>query len=225
LVEGTKSVLELLRSDYEIIILAAFPDYLHNHNDLIEKNCHRVYEVSLKELSKLGSLKNNDGALAVARMIPNHSIALDEDNYVLMLDRINDPGNLGTLIRIADWYAFHGIICSENTVDQYNPKVISSSKGSFTRVKLYYTNLEEFLSKTNLPVYGTYLEGMPVYTCDFDAGIILLGNESHGIDERIESFVTHKITIPGFGKAESLNAAIAGAVICDNIRRSEFLKK
>jgi TrmH family RNA methyltransferase len=137
-----------------------------------------------------------------------------------MLDDVRDPGNLGTIIRTADWYGVTTIIASEETADTYNAKVIQSSMGSFTRVHMYYTNLENYLRQTTLPVLGAFLDGENVHSCAFgEGGILVIGNEANGISPAVENFVTQRITIPRIGGAESLNAAIATAVILDNIRR------
>ena len=144
----------------------------------------------------------------------------EEDEIILALDEIKDPGNLGTIIRIADWYGIKKIIASNDTVDFYNPKVISATKGSFTRVQIFYTDLVETLPKIGLPIFGTFMKGENVHTFDFPkSGILIMGNESKGISEKIEKLITRKITIPSFGKAESLNVSIATAIVLDNWKR------
>ena len=139
----------------------------------------------------------------------------------LVLDDIRDPGNLGTIIRTADWYGINKIIASSETADFYNPKVISATMGSFTRTKIFYTGLESYLAgQTGRPIYGAFLHGNSIYQTDFSSGgFLVIGNESRGISERLEPHITERITIPRIGKAESLNAAIATAVVLDNIRR------
>jgi len=142
------------------------------------------------------------------------------DEIILALDEIKDPGNLGTIIRIADWYGIKKIIASNDTVDFYNPKVISATKGSFTRVQIFYTDLAETLPKIGLPIFGTFMKGENVHTFDFPkSGILIMGNESKGISEKIEKLITKKITIPSFGKAESLNVSIATAIVLDNWKK------
>ena len=148
------------------------------------------------------------------------ALNIKEGEFIIALDDIRDPGNLGTIIRTADWYGIHTIIASEETADFYNPKVISSTMGSFTRVNVHYEDLQNFLSKTHRKIYGAFLQGRSIHHESFaSGGIILIGNESRGISKPLEKLVTDRITIPRFGHAESLNAAIATAVICDNIRR------
>jgi TrmH family RNA methyltransferase len=143
-----------------------------------------------------------------------------QEEFALVLDDIRDPGNLGTIIRTADWYGITRIIASSETADFYNSKVITSTMGSFTRVGIFYTTLEQYLAQSTLPVFGAYLEGKNIHETRFGSGgLIVIGNESHGIRPELEKFITDKITIPRFGKAESLNAAIATAIICDSIRR------
>ncbi len=174
-----------------------------------------------RELEGLGEFQSNDTVLAIARMRPNHQSLVDADEFALVLDDIRDPGNLGTIIRTADWFGISRIIASEETADFYNPKVISASMGSFVRTEVFYTDLQHYLAQTNSHrVYGAFLNGRDVHGVDFrNGGLIVIGNESRGISPEVEKFVTDRITIPRYGRAESLNAAIATAIICDNIRR------
>jgi RNA methyltransferase, TrmH family len=168
----------------------------------------------------LGEFQSNNTVVAVAEMKPNQSFQLPPHTFGLVLDDIRDPGNLGTIIRTADWYGINHIIASEETADFYNPKVISATMGSFTRMNIFYTSLPEYLSETKTKVFGAFLDGKNVHEITFDSGgFIVIGNESRGISPDVEKLVSERITIPRFGKAESLNAAIATAVICDNIRR------
>ncbi|WP_333607101.1 RNA methyltransferase, partial [Arsukibacterium sp.] len=141
--------------------------------------------------------------------------------WTLVLDNINDPGNLGTIIRIADWYGIEHILCSPDTADCFNPKVIAAAKGSFLRVQLHYLPLVDVLSRSNQPVYGAYLGGDNVHQLSLNkaGGFIVLGNEANGISAELGQYVSRKITIPAFGNAESLNVGIAAAVICDNLLR------
>jgi TrmH family RNA methyltransferase len=163
--------------------------------------------------------------LAVVKTKPNDFLYAEKQEYVLVLDDIRDPGNLGTIIRIADWYGITKIICSLTTTDWYNPKVIAASKGSFTRVRGYYVELDMYLEKVRTTeqgtrIYGTFLEGKNIHQTTFaEAGYIVMGNESNGISPSVETFITQKITIPRFGGAESLNVGIAAAVVLDNWRR------
>jgi RNA methyltransferase, TrmH family len=216
-VQGAKSVQELLMSDWEVVMLLGTEAFL---SGVRSPKKAEIIAVTEKELAGLSEFQTNDTALAVARLRDNDPFSIRADEFVLVLDDIRDPGNLGTIIRTGDWFGISRIVASEETADFYNPKVISATMGSFVRVEIFYTDLEQFLSKNNHPVYGAYLEGEDVHQVKFSrAGLILIGNESRGISPGLEKFVTNKITIPRYGKAESLNAAIATAVICDNIRR------
>lgn len=219
IVEGAKSVAELLRSDFEVKWLAATDDFLQLHANVLSNRHIEWTEASAKELGQLGTFQTNDGALAVASMKPNQPLTV-QNEYALILDDIRDPGNLGTIIRTADWYGIDKIIASEETADFYNPKVISATMGSFCRVQLYYANLVEYLNATHLPVYGTFLNGKNIYTVDFEkAGLIAMGNEANGISTEVGQLVTVPITIPKRGGAESLNVSIATAIVLDNVFR------
>jgi RNA methyltransferase, TrmH family len=217
LVEGAKSVHELLASDFELVTLLGTTDFL---TTVGRKVPCEVIEVSPKELDGLGEFQTNDTTLAVARQKANAPIQVSVDEFALVLDDIRDPGNLGTIIRTADWFGINKIIASQETADFYNSKVITSTMGSFTRAEIFYTDLEEYLSKTKNKIFGAYLDGRDVHQLSFGkGGYVVIGNESKGISPSLEKYITDKITIPRYGKAESLNAAIATAVICDNIRR------
>lgn len=219
-VEGRKSVLEVLRSDFKIEQLVMTEEFQQQNQGALKSNTSEAIVVKPAELAGLGEYSTNDAALAVVKMKPNLSPTLLKDSFCLMLDDIRDPGNLGTIIRTADWYGIQNIVASEETADVYNGKVIQSSMGSFIRVNIFYTSLKEYLIKNTLPVFGTFLDGENAHKIDFGTGgIIVVGNEANGISKEVEQFVTRRITIPRFGQAESLNAGIATAVICDNIRR------
>jgi len=215
-VEGAKSVQELLNSDFEVVMVFGTRDFLST-NKL--QSPAEVIEVTVKALEGIGDFQSNDAVLAVARMKPNRPMEVSSNEFALVLDDIRDPGNLGTIIRTADWYGIQKIIASEETADFYSSKVIMSTMGSFTRVELFYTDLAEYFAEKHQRVFGAYLDGVDVHRIDFgQGGLILIGNESRGISADLHQFVTDKITIPRYGLAESLNAAIATAIICDNIR-------
>ena len=220
IVEGAKSVLELLKSDFELELLFVTQEFFNNYEEILQKLPIQVELVNQQELEKAGSYSSNNAALAVAKTKENEELLVGENEYALILDDIRDPGNLGTIIRVGDWYGIHKIICSHSTVDFYNPKVIAATMGSFTRTKLFYTDLEEFIKKQSTPIYGTLLNGNNIHQTKFaKSGYIIIGNEANGISEGVEKLVTDKITIPSFGGAESLNAGIATAVVLDNLRR------
>lgn len=219
LIEGAKSVEELLASDFEIIQLFVTAGFL---SALKIPPRGELHEVSESTLQNLGQFQTNRSALAVARIKENIPLFPSASEFAIVLDDIRDPGNLGAIIRTADWYGIHKIIASIETADLYNPKVISATMGSFTRVGLYYSDLKSYLSASGHAVYGAYLDGENVHKVGFGAGgLILIGSESHGISKELLPFVTRKITIPRYGRAESLNAAVATAIICDNLRRND----
>ncbi|MFY0650800.1 MAG: RNA methyltransferase [Cyclobacteriaceae bacterium] len=216
-IEGEKNIKELLKSHLQVLKLYLTEQFI----EASESEIKLPYElVAQKELEKVGSFQSNAFGLAVAAIPEWPKLNLNSGHY-LAFENIQDPGNLGTIIRIADWYGFSEIICSSDSVDTYNPKVISATMGSFARVRVYYENLNEMLNDTELPVYGAVLDGNSIHETSFSAnGIFLFGNESQGISSELQSLISNKIKIPGYGQAESLNVAIATAVVCDNFRRS-----
>jgi TrmH family RNA methyltransferase len=225
IVEGAKSVLELLNSDYQIEFILATSDFQQKYSSILIEHNTNIESVTLKELEGLGSYQTNDSCLAVVKIKEEVVLVPDANEFVLLLDDVRDPGNLGTIIRIADWYGITKIVCSSDTADVYNPKVIASSKGSFTRVNLYYTDLAAYISEygAGKMVIGAFLGGSSLYDFDFPkaGGFIVMGNESKGIGQSVEEKVTHKVTIPRVGETESLNVGIATAVILDNMRRTQ----
>lgn len=221
-VEGEKSVSELLNSDYEIEFIVMTPEFHRSEAVPFEIGNLPVYEAAESELTKMGSLQSNNTCLAVVKTKENSFLHADRGEFVLVLDDVRDPGNLGTIIRIADWYGIRKIVCSNSTTEFYNPKVIASAKGSFTRVSVFYTDLPDYFSKLpNLPVIGTFMEGSSLHDFDFPAGevYLVMGNESNGISAGVARFISTKITIPRFGEAESLNVGVATALVCDAWRR------
>jgi len=221
LVEGAKSVRELLQSDFSVQILFATQEFYQSSIRLVNAQGFPIEIVSQEELESAGIFHSNNACLAIAGTKENLPLYADEKEFVLVLDEVKDPGNLGTIIRVADWYGIRKIVCSPDTADLYNPKVITASMGSFTRVRLYYCDLPSYLSQQNhLPVYGAFLDGENLHQTQFvDSGYVVMGNESHGIGADLKAFISHKVTIPRFGGAESLNVGIATAIICDNLRR------
>ncbi|WP_338812252.1 RNA methyltransferase [Bernardetia sp. Wsw4-3y2] len=236
LIEGAKIVTETLQathSPYKIKQLFATQDFLtdlENQNFLNNKVKGQI-EIILStsnKLSEAGSLKSNNAAIAVLEF-PTLEVPKKLENLSLLLENINDPGNLGTIIRIADWYGIEHIFCSEQTVDLYNSKTLSATMGSFLRVKVHYGNEFEFLKLAEGNTFGAFLDGKNVHQSKFpQKGILVIGSESHGISEQLGKEITNKVTIPSFPSgngndtesAESLNAAIATAIICDNWRRN-----
>jgi RNA methyltransferase, TrmH family len=217
IVQGAKSVQELLNSDFETLMVIGTPEFLSR---LPQPGRVEIFESTEIELMGLGEFQSNEAGLAIARMKTDESVRIHESEFVLALDDIRDPGNLGTIIRTADWYGIKTIIASPETADLYNPKVISATMGSFTRVRLHYDELEEFLRSSHRRIFGAFLDGKDVHHQNFgEGGVVLIGNESHGISAGLEALVTDRITIPRLGGAESLNAAIATAIILDNVFR------
>jgi RNA methyltransferase, TrmH family len=219
-VEGAKSVLELLQSGYELQHLFVTDNFQKEHASLLSKGFE--YEiVSESDLIKAGTFASNNAALAVATMRQLPEITVSSTDLVIALDDIRDPGNLGTIIRIADWYGIKTIVCSESCADFYNPKVISATMGSFTRVNVHYLNLASWLSQTgSKEIYGASLEGTNIHQMELKpSGIIVMGNEANGIKPEVAAQVNKLIKIPAFGNAESLNVATATAIIIDNFRR------
>jgi TrmH family RNA methyltransferase len=219
LVEGEKGILEIINSDFEIENIFC-SENLKTKIELLKKTGDIVV-CKEAEISSISTFKNNNAGVAVVHQKVSKNIDFDlKDKVVLILDNISDPGNLGTIIRLADWYGIGNVYCSEDTVEFYNPKVINSTMGSFTRVNVYYINLTTSLKKLKIPILGAFLGGENIRHCKNKGPIaLIIGSESHGIGPEIEQLVTQKITIPRIGKAESLNAAIATGIILDNIFR------
>lgn len=223
--EGDKLVKDLISGGYLIQEIYCTQKWLQNYP--ISRNI-LLNEINEEELSRISQLSTPNQVLAIASY-QEKSINYDKifQNLSLMLDEIKDPGNLGTIIRIADWFGISDIICSENSVDIYNPKVVQSTMGSIARVKVHYTNLADFLKKcpVNFPVYGTLLDGNNIYEQDLSKnGIIIVGNESRGISEDLLQNITNKLLIPSYAqnlenKAESLNASVATAIVCAEFKR------
>ena len=182
--------------------------------------------ISEKEMERISQLKSANSILAVVEL-PKHKLALADPtkNLVLALDRIQNPGNLGTIIRLADWFGISDIVCSEDTADCFNPKVVQATMGAILRVRVHYTNLAKwFSSHKGATIYGTFLEGENIYSAELDkSGVIVMGNEGQGISDEVAECVSHKLLIPPYPAdrcgSESLNVAVATAVICSEFRR------
>ena len=220
LVEGAKNVIELINSDYEIEELFITEKFMSDYpNAILDQITYSVcYE---KDLVSMGTFQSNEYALAIAKM-RKVDFNLSKVSFALVLDEISDPGNMGTLIRIADWYGINKIIAGSGTADFYNPKVINASMGSFCRVDVSYLDLNSFFHKNHTHhVYGAALKGDNLHHTKFQKpSLLLLGNESRGISPQLKRYVDLPITIPRIGHAESLNVAVSAAVICDNFFRT-----
>ncbi|WP_369753040.1 TrmH family RNA methyltransferase [Flavobacterium sp. WC2409] len=213
--EGVKVIQELLQSDFELDHLYTtqndFEDVLINKKTLIHEN----------DLKKISALSTANSCLAVFKMPAEKDIV--ESGLIIALDSIRDPGNLGTILRLCDWFGIHQIVCSKETVDIYNPKVVQATMGSITRVNVRYIDLNDFLSQTKLPVFGTFMDGANIYKESLpQEGIIVMGNEANGISDELEEIIQNRLSIPRFGdlrKTESLNVATATAIILSEFRR------
>jgi RNA methyltransferase, TrmH family len=219
-VEGAKNIEHLLASDYVIRMVVGTADFLALHHDIIAQRTQEIFQADQKLLATLGNFQSNNTGLAVATPKPNIPVTISQQQYSLVLDGIQDPGNLGTIIRIADWYGISVIVCSLDTVELYNPKVLQASMGSFTNVRLYYTELVHYLSQVKMPIVGTFTTGENLHQAVLPAGgLVVIGHETRGISEELMPYIQQRVSIPKYGKAESLNAAVATAVVCDSLRR------
>lgn len=220
--EGPK-IIEELTGIFHCRLIVATEEWLKKNPSV---KADEIHEVSYNELKKVSMLKTPQEVLAVYEQ-PDYTINYEEINnkLILALDDIQDPGNLGTIVRLADWFGIDDIVCSLNTVDVYNPKTVQATMGGIARVKVHYTNLQDFLRAVNTPyIYGTFLEGDNIYEQHLSSkGIIVMGNEGNGISQEIKPLVTKKICIPNFPperhSTESLNVAIATAITCAEFRR------
>jgi TrmH family RNA methyltransferase len=220
LVEGLKAITEFLNSDYVLHSIYCLQTLMPNLPKLSHKQ--KVFEVTEIELKKISALQHPQGVLAVFEMPKNKIFAEVESNQmVLVLDGVQDPGNLGTIIRTADWFNFNKILCSLSCVDVFNPKVVQATMCSLARVNIYYADLVPILKQTKLPIYGTLLNGESIFNTNFeDKGYLIFGNEGNGISEEIISLITKSVTIPGGKNTESLNVAISAAICCAEIKRN-----
>ena len=225
-VEGIKSVLEFVNSAYKINKIFATVEGIAKLGKIPQ--IIKLEEVSEHEFSKISSLKTPQGALALVEIPQDLQLNFDDfqGKHSLILDDIQDPGNLGTIIRTAEWFGIENIICSIGTVDAYNPKVVQATMGSLSRIKLHYVELEEFIEKKQLPVFGALLNGSSIYETDFGKeGFIMMGNEGNGIRKSLISQVDKAVTIPRVGQAESLNVAVATTIFCSELTRQNMEKK
>jgi len=214
-IEGVKMVEELLLSDYKVEIIYATVDWSQDNSEI------ECIVVSEKELGQISSLKTPNKVLAVVKQ--KDSIVTDfSSKLTIALDKLQDPGNMGTIIRTADWFGIDGVVCSKDSVDIYNPKVLQATMGSFFRVNVMYVDLKEFFSfNEGLTVYGALLDGENVYQKKMieKGAVLLMGNESKGISDELFHFISERVLIPNFGEAESLNVATATAILCSECKR------
>ncbi len=241
--EGQKLVLDLSGSNYRVKEVYASAGWIVDNLSMLQEKEISAFETLPREMERISGLTTPGPVLAIveipnARMhectnaqmhplttLPHHHIT----TLTLALDDIRDPGNLGTILRIADWFGISDVICSESTVDLYNPKVVQATMGSITRVNVIYANLAKTLEQLQgrCPVYGAFLDGEDLYGQPLETSCVLvIGNESRGISKELEQYITRRIFIPSYGsnqagKAESLNASVATAVICAEFRRQQ----
>ncbi|PKF61761.1 RNA methyltransferase [Psychromonas sp. psych-6C06] len=222
LVQGEKNVAELFHSDFIIKHIFATPSYINAQGALLREHhlIAKTIEASEEELNKAGTLVTNNSVLAVVECKDAKLPTIKTDELILVLDQVGDPGNLGTILRVADWYGIKHVVCSPDCADFYNPKVIAATMGSFARVKVSHTPLPDYLKAQSSPIYGAFLAGENIHQAQLaDSAFIVMGSESHGISSEVEAFISNKITIPNFGHAESLNVAMATGIILDNFKR------
>jgi TrmH family RNA methyltransferase len=213
--EGVKVVNELLKSSFEVETLFCTNDF---YTDIYDE---QVVRISDGDLKKISNLKTPNKVLGLFR-IPDEK-SLVNKGLIIALDGVNDPGNLGTIIRLCDWFGVDELICSKDTVDCYNQKVVQASMGSLTRISICYLDLEEYLTETKLPTFIADMDGKNVYKTNLPKeGVLIMGNEANGVSVAIKKLITNKISIPRFGmtkETESLNVATATAVLLSEFRR------
>jgi TrmH family RNA methyltransferase len=226
--EGIKLVKELTDSKYSFDHIYAKKEWIEKYNEKLQNKKIPFTEINDKELERISGLTTPHSVLAVLN-IPEEKTPSEifGKELVLVLDNIKDPGNLGTIIRTADWFGIKNIICSEYTVEVYNPKVIQATMGSIARVNIYYTDLAKLLNEVSAKanIYGTFMTGKNIHEIKPETNsIIVIGNESVGISEELHPFIHHKISIPvcrssGGTSPESLNASVAAAIMCYEFRK------
>lgn len=220
IVEGVKSVREFLQSDYSVQRIyhtaqaaAKLPK--------IPQNIKSV-EIDEPTLKRISALQAPQGVVAVVSIPDYPPLTMDllQNGFHLVLDDIQDPGNLGTIIRTADWFGLKRVICSVGSVEAYNPKTVQASMGSLARMQVHYTDLADLVAHAPVPVFGAVLNGSPIYETDFGQhGFVVLGNEGNGIGPAVLPHITRHVTIPRVGQAESLNVAISAALFCAELAR------
>lgn len=220
MVEGIKSIKEFIQSNYKIETIFYNTEQYH----LLPKLPANInlFEVNNAELSKISTLQTPQGFLAVIQIPETASVNLKtlKNQFTIVLDGVQDPGNMGTIIRTADWFGFKNIICSEDCVEAFNPKTVQATMGSLARVNIYYENLISVLGNTDIPIFGALLDGNSIYKVNWGTeGLIILGNEGKGITPEVIEKINKPVTIPRIGAAESLNVAVSAAIFCAEIVR------
>jgi len=220
-VEGVKNISEVIKSSIKIKELFITEDFWPEEN-----NINKTF-ISENDLKKISYLTTPNVGLALCEL-PELPLLAQNEGLTLALDDIRDPGNLGTIVRLADWFGIENILCTKESVDLYNPKVIMSTMGSFSRVKVHYIDLQSYIDNYKGNIFGTFMEGESIYSSQLpQTGILVMGNEANGISKNIEAKCTHKISIPFFGlngTTESLNVAVATSIILGEFK-SQLSKK
>jgi|LakMenEpi03Aug12_release.lakeMendotaPanAssembly.Ray.scaffolds.fasta_scaffold01381_22 TrmH family RNA methyltransferase len=216
IVEGEKAVEELIQSDWTIRQLYAAADWMAAHLSLNLP----VQEASEEQLQQMSGLRSARAVIALVEMPNQQELPLQPDGFTLVLDQLQDPGNMGTILRIADWFGIQTIVASESCADLYNPKVIQSSMGSFLRVQVHYTDLTAWLEQYRAPILGAVLTGESVFMASpHERAALIIGNEGQGIGQQLLPFIQEPVSIPRLGKAESLNAAVATGILLSYLKR------
>lgn len=216
LVEGEKTVNELLNADWAVDKIIAT-----QHYSPPSAFAGELIYTTENELKQIATQQQPDKVIAIATIPLRSNIEIENNQLYLIGDTINDPGNLGTMIRIANWFGISAVFLSKDSVDAYNPKVVSAAKGALFKVKIYYTDIEKLLKDNHtMPIYGTFMNGENIYSTPLSAnGFIVMGNEANGISAAVAAAITTKIAIPSFGDAESLNVAVATGIILSEFKR------
>ncbi|WP_316815803.1 RNA methyltransferase [Pedobacter nyackensis] len=221
IIEGIKSIEEFIQSNYQVHSIY----YLAQYQSLLTAlpTNIKLFEINNAELDKISTLQTPQGILALVHL-PKPTVlntATLKNAFTLVLDGVQDPGNMGTIIRTADWFGFNQIICSHNCVEVYNPKTVQATMGSLSRINIFYEELPLVLKDINLPIFGAVLDGKSMYKTDWGKeGLVILGNEGQGITPEVIKLITNPVTIPRTGSAESLNVAISAAILCADISRN-----
>ncbi|NOU17273.1 MAG: RNA methyltransferase [Bacteroidales bacterium] len=227
--EGERLVEDILNSTLKVESLYYTPDWSPN----LEISFPNKFGITIDEMKKISGLSSPSNVFAIVSTPDYNIVEIDFSNTLsLALDGVQDPGNLGTIIRLADWFGIDTILCSNETVDAYSPKVVQSCMGAISRVKIIYCNLieifEDLKGKVNFPIFGTFMTGGSIYSEILSSkGIIVMGNEGNGISSDVEKLITNRIHIPSFATnrstVESLNVAMATSIVCSEFRRREYV--
>ncbi len=220
IVEGIKSIKEFFQSNYQIHTIF----YNSEQYNLLPKLPANInlFEVKNAELDKISTLQTPQGFLALVYIPKNKELDLKalKNKFTLVLDGVQDPGNMGTIIRTADWFGFKNIICSADCVEVFNPKTVQATMGSLARVSIYEADLPALLEKNTIPVFGALLDGESIYKTQWGTeGLVILGNEGKGISAEVIKKINKPVTIPRIGEAESLNVAVSAAIFCAELVR------